>query len=81
MLAANLLSLGMWLFQEEATAGFDPLSMWHQMGWPARIVVIVLFVMSAWSIGVMIDRWIAFSSARKQSRVFARGGCAEGWQN
>ena len=45
--------------------------MWHQMGWPARIVVIVLFIMSAWSIGVMIDRWIAFSSARKQSRVFA----------
>src|SRR5579872_3722754 len=45
--------------------------MWHQMGWPARVVVIVLFIMSAWSIGVMIDRWIAFSSARKQSRVFA----------
>jgi len=70
MLAANLMSLGLWLFQEEA-AGWDPLTMWHQMGWPARIVVIVLFVMSAWSIGVMIDRWIAFNSARKQSRVFA----------
>jgi len=64
------MSLGLWLFQEEA-AGWDPLTMWHQMGWPARIVVIVLFVMSAWSIGVMIDRWIAFNSARKQSRVFA----------
>jgi len=72
MLAANFLSLGLWLFQEPAEAGFDPISMWHQMGWPARIVVIVLFIMSAWSIGVMIDRWIAFSSARKQSRVFAR---------
>ena len=41
------------------------------MGILAKIVVIVLFIMSAWSIGVMIDRWIAFSSARKQSRVFA----------
>jgi biopolymer transport protein ExbB/biopolymer transport protein TolQ len=41
------------------------------MGWPARTVVIVLFFMSAWSIGVMIDRWIAYQSARKQSRVFA----------
>jgi biopolymer transport protein ExbB/biopolymer transport protein TolQ len=71
MLAANFLGLSLWLFQEQAEAGFDPISMWHQMGWPARIVVIVLFVMSAWSIGVMIDRWIAFSSARKQSRVFA----------
>ncbi|MEO8727171.1 MAG: MotA/TolQ/ExbB proton channel family protein [Acidobacteriaceae bacterium] len=41
------------------------------MGWPARIVVFILFVMSAWSIGVMIDRYIAFSAARKQSRAFA----------
>src|ERR1017187_4310622 len=67
MLAANLLGLGMWFLQEGESAGFDPLSMWHQMGWPARIVVVVLFIMSAWSIGVMIDRWIAFSSARKRS--------------
>ena len=41
------------------------------MGWPARIVVIVLFLMSAWSIGVMIDRLIAYNGARKQSRQFA----------
>jgi biopolymer transport protein ExbB/TolQ len=31
----------------------------------------VLFFMSAWSIGVAIDRWIAFQAARKQSRIFA----------
>jgi len=72
MVAANLLTLGLWLFQQaQETVGFDPVSMWRSMGWPARTVVIVLFIMSAWSIGVMIDRWIAFSSARKQSRVFA----------
>ncbi len=41
------------------------------MGWPARLVVIMLFIMSAWSIGVMIDRAIAFNGARKQSRQFA----------
>ena len=41
------------------------------MGWPARAVVIVLFFMSAWSIGVMIDRLIAYNGARKQSRQFA----------
>jgi len=63
-------NLALWLFQVESV-GWDPLTMWHSMGWPARMVVIVLFIMSAWSIGVMIDRWIAFSSARKQSRVFA----------
>jgi biopolymer transport protein ExbB/biopolymer transport protein TolQ len=47
------------------------MSMWKQMGWGARGIGIGLFVMSAWSIGVMIDRWIAFSAARKQSRQFA----------
>jgi len=71
MVAANIVALGLWLFQGEETVGFDPISMWRSMGWPARSVVILLFVMSAWSIGVMIDRWIAYSSARKQSRLFA----------
>ena len=61
-----------WLLQESSGAvGWDLRSLWHQMGPLAKIVVAVLFLMSAWSIGVMIDRWIAFSSARKQSRVFA----------
>ncbi|HVZ59234.1 MAG TPA: MotA/TolQ/ExbB proton channel family protein [Terriglobales bacterium] len=41
------------------------------MGFLAKAVVIVLFIMSGWSIGVMIDRWMAFSAARKQSRAFA----------
>src|SRR5207244_6314888 len=50
---------------------FDPFGMWRSMGNSARAVVIILFIMSAWSIGVMIDRWIAFSGAKKQSRVFA----------
>ena len=56
------------LFQERAVS-FDMLAMWGNMQWPARTVVIVLFIMSAWSIGVMIDRWIAYNGARKQSRA------------
>lgn len=71
MLGAKLMALGLWLFQEEAPIGFDPINMWRMMAWPARLVVICLFVMSAWSIGVIIDRWIAFQQARKQSRLFA----------
>jgi len=72
MLAVKLVSLGLWLLQEEANpASFDPIGMWRTMGWPARSVVILLLFMSAWSIGVMIDRYIAYSAARKQSRVFA----------
>ena len=41
------------------------------MQWPARSVVVILFLMSAWSIGVMIDRWMAYRAARKQSLQFA----------
>ncbi len=41
------------------------------MGTLAKAVVIGLFIMSAWSIGVMIDRLMAYSAARKQSRAFA----------
>ena len=51
--------------------GFDMRSMWAQMGVPAKLVVVVLFIMSAWSIGVMIDRVLAYNAARKQSRLFA----------
>src|SRR5437879_1111187 len=71
-----VLQLQVWAFMllQEASQpaiGFDPRAMWNQMGWLARIVVIVLFLMSAWSIGVMIDRLIAYNGARKQSRQFA----------
>ena len=64
----NLNLLGMMMLQE---VGFDLRSMWAQMGTPAKVVVAILAIMSAWSIGVMIDRYIAFSQARKQSREFA----------
>ncbi len=67
---ANFPTVALWMFQE-AQVGWDPVSLWKQMGWMAKAVVIILFIMSAWSIGVMIDRWIAFSAARKQSRSFA----------
>src|SRR5256885_2893785 len=56
---------------QEGEVQWDPISLWRAMGWMARIVVIILFIMSAWSIGVMIDRAMAFSAARKQSRAFA----------
>jgi biopolymer transport protein ExbB/biopolymer transport protein TolQ len=77
MLLANLATyatshvptLAAWIFQEGV--GWDPVSLWRQMGILAKIVVVILFIMSGWSIGVMIDRAMAFSAARKQSRAFA----------
>ncbi len=59
------------LLQEGGGVSFDPLSMWSQMTWLGKAVVIVMFIMSAWSIGVMIDRLLAYSAAKKQSRAFA----------
>jgi len=60
-----------WLFQEAETINFDVRSVWGNMGVADKLVVLCLFIMSAWSIGVMIDRLIAYSAARKQSRAFA----------
>src|SRR3954449_764149 len=61
-----------WLLQEQTEGiSFDPRTVWGNMGYMAKAVVFVLFIMSAWSIGVMIDRLIAFNAARKQSRAFA----------
>ena len=61
-----------WIVQEGGGAmATDPLGLWKAMGWVARTVVLILFIMSGWSIGVMIDRWMAYSAARKQSRAFA----------
>jgi biopolymer transport protein ExbB/biopolymer transport protein TolQ len=61
----------MLLLQEAQVIGWDPISLWNQMGWAARLVCVALFIMSAWSIGVMIDRWLAYRAARNQSRAFA----------
>ena len=69
-----LINMQMWalmLLQEHGGVGFDPMSMWNQMTWLGKAVIIALFVMSAWSIGVMIDRFMAFTAAKNQSRQFA----------
>jgi biopolymer transport protein ExbB len=60
------------LFQStNGPSRMDVIEMWTHMQWPARSVAIILLGMSAWSLGVMMDRWLAFQAARKQSRQFA----------
>jgi biopolymer transport protein ExbB len=69
-----LLQMQVWslfLLQEAGAVGWDVRSLWNQMGFLAKAVMVVMFIMSAWSIGVMIDRFMAYSAARKQSRQFA----------
>ena len=69
---AHVSSLAMF-FQDAAPAGggFSPMEMWASMAWLAKSVVIILFIMSIWSLAVIIDRALYFSAARKQSREFA----------
>jgi biopolymer transport protein ExbB/biopolymer transport protein TolQ len=60
------------LFQDqEQTVSFTPMGLWAGMGWLARAVAIILFIESIWSLAVMIDRYLYFNAARKQSREFA----------
>ena len=59
------------LLQEAGAPGWDFRHLWEQMGLLAKMVVVLMFIMSAWSIGVMIDRAMAYNAARKQSRAFA----------
>jgi biopolymer transport protein ExbB/TolQ len=57
------------MFQEAAS--FSLTDMWSKMTWIPRGIVIILFIMSIWSLAVMIDRAIYFAAARTQSREFA----------
>jgi biopolymer transport protein ExbB/TolQ len=50
---------------------FGLLGLWQHMGWLARGVVIILACMSIYSIGLMIERWLTFNAAKKQSLRFA----------
>ena len=47
------------------------MEMWEQMGNLAKGVVVVLLLMSIWSIAVMFERYFTYRAARRQSREFA----------
>src|SRR5450432_402850 len=51
---------------------WDLRTMWGNMSIIAKVVVGILFLMSAWSVGIMIDRALMYSAARKQSRIFVQ---------
>jgi biopolymer transport protein ExbB/TolQ len=42
-------------------------TLWAQMSWMAKAVVIVLLIMSIYSIWVMVERYITFQKAKNQS--------------
>ncbi|MCK4304375.1 MAG: MotA/TolQ/ExbB proton channel family protein [Candidatus Eisenbacteria sp.] len=54
-----------------ATA-YGPIEIWHSMGTVGHLVLIFLLVMSVYSTGIMIDRWLLLRKAHKQSLDFVR---------
>src|SRR5512136_946921 len=50
--------------------GINFRDLWESMGILAKIVVAVLFILDVYSISVMIERWLTYRQARKQSRLF-----------
>ena len=51
--------------------GMDLMQMWTTMGWVAKVIAIILVIMSMISFGVAIERIYTFAQARKQSKLYA----------
>jgi biopolymer transport protein ExbB len=49
---------------------FSLVGLWHQMGLTAKGVVIILLIMSMYSIGIAVERFITFRKGRAQSIDF-----------
>ena len=47
------------------------MQMWQSMSIVAKIIAVVLFIMSMWSFGIAIERIFTFTQARNQSKVYA----------
>ena len=51
---------------------FGPLALWETMGLIAKVVVVILAILSIYSLAVSVERVIVFSKARRQSLAFAK---------
>ncbi len=49
---------------------FTLVGLWHEMGFTARAVVVVLVIMSLYALATAADRLAAFARGRKQSRLY-----------
>jgi biopolymer transport protein ExbB/TolQ len=58
---------------EGMDASFSIVGMWESMTWPGRAVVIVLALMSIWSLTIAIERLLRFQKAKRESVQVAVG--------
>ena len=81
ILGSKALGVLVFLFQEAAqpAAGGDKslkeaftiTEMVKNLGWVALTVIVILLIMSMYSIAIMVERFLTYSAAKKQSREFA----------
>lgn len=72
-------ALGFLLFFQEAASkegedlqsAFTITEMVKNLGWVALTVIVILLIMSMYSIAIMVERFLTYSAAKKQSREFA----------
>ncbi|HEX6185498.1 MAG TPA: MotA/TolQ/ExbB proton channel family protein [Pyrinomonadaceae bacterium] len=77
ILGSKALGFFAFLFQEAHKGGEDIQSaftmteMVKNLGWVALTVIVILLIMSMYSIAIMVERFLTYSAAKKQSREFA----------
>src|SRR5918995_263121 len=78
VVGSKALSFLVLLFQEAGAGGettmqeaFTISEMVKNLGWVALTVIVILLIMSMYSIAIMVERFLTYSAAKKQSREFA----------
>ena len=78
MLGTKAFGFFMFLFQEQRKAMSPPCKKpspsprWlKNLGWVALTVIVILLIMSMYSIAIMVERYLTYTAAKKQSREFA----------
>ena len=51
---------------------FSPVALWEEMTIIAKGVIIILAILSVWSLYISVERWLVFRKAQKQSLAFAK---------
>ena len=70
-------ALGFFAFQHggggetDIQSAFTMTEMVKNLGWVALAVIVILLIMSMYSIAIMVERFLTYSAAKKQSREFA----------
>ncbi|HEX2716284.1 MAG TPA: MotA/TolQ/ExbB proton channel family protein [Gemmatimonadaceae bacterium] len=50
--------------------GINLIELWHLMGWFAKGIVFVMAIMSVWSLTIMVQKWWALRTAKRETVKF-----------